>query len=212
MAHPVQSGRVLNVGEACDYGLDQAFTYIEHLVEKTMRDGAIPGMTLAVTDRERTLRVFASGFSDIASKAPVAPETAFEIGSLGKAVYRDPAASTVRSREARPHAPVSRYLPWFEVQSSLEPITLHHLLNHTSGINRGTDIAPHGLYESWAMRDIRNELGARGILLVLKPRVQDAGFHAGALYGQSLPADHRFACAAAAGNEHTLTRDQPGDQ
>ena len=53
------------------------------------------------------------------------------------------------------HAPVTQYLPWFHVQSAYPPITVHHLLNHTAGIVCGTDFVPHGLYESWALRETK---------------------------------------------------------
>jgi D-alanyl-D-alanine carboxypeptidase len=153
-----------------------------------MRDGAIPGMTLAVTDRERTLRVFASGVSDIASKAPVAPETAFEIGSLGKPFTVIPLLQLCEAGKLDLQAPVSRYLPWFEVQSNHGPITLHHLLTHTSGINRGTDVAPHGLYESWAMCELKTNCAPGEFFWYSNLGYKTLGFLLEHVCGEGLPA------------------------
>jgi CubicO group peptidase (beta-lactamase class C family) len=40
------------------------------------------------------------------------------------------------------HAPVREALPWFSVRSRHAPITLHHLLTHTSGVIESSDRAP----------------------------------------------------------------------
>ena len=55
-------------------------------------------------------------------------------------------------------APVARYLPWFQVRSKYLPITVHHLMGHTAGIIRGTELAPHGLYDSWALRETQSSV------------------------------------------------------
>jgi D-alanyl-D-alanine carboxypeptidase len=151
-----------------------------------MREGGIPGMTLAVTDRERTLETFARGVSDVASQAPVTPDTLFEIGSLGKPFT---AISLLQLREAGEldlTAPVSRYLPWFEVRSPA-PITVHHLLNHTSGIVRGTDIATHGLYESWALRELETRIMPGEYFRYSNLGYKTLGFMLERILGESLP-------------------------
>ena len=44
----------------------------------------MPGLALAVTDREKLLRVATFGYADLASERPILPGTMFEIGSIGK--------------------------------------------------------------------------------------------------------------------------------
>ncbi|RPJ40415.1 MAG: class A beta-lactamase-related serine hydrolase, partial [Chloroflexi bacterium] len=51
------------------------------------------------------------------------------------------------------HAPVNAYLPWFEVKSPYPPITVHHLLTHSSGLPRGTDFSPDPRGEVFALRE-----------------------------------------------------------
>ncbi|UCC16985.1 MAG: beta-lactamase family protein, partial [Dehalococcoidales bacterium] len=130
-----------------------AFKHIDRFITKWKDESGIPGMAVGITNREKTLRISTHGYADIANKVPVTPETLFEIGSLGKPFTSIAILQLCDEGKLDLHKPVQEYLPWFEVQSEYPPITLHHLLNHTSGIVRGTDLAPHGLYESWNLRN-----------------------------------------------------------
>jgi D-alanyl-D-alanine carboxypeptidase len=56
---------------------------------------------------------------------------------------------------------VTTYLPWFSVRSQYEPITIHHLLTHTSGLIGGSDFSPDQRYEVWALRE--TEAAAPGV-------------------------------------------------
>ena len=135
--------------------LERAFEEIGLYAEYRMREVNMPGMALAVTDREKLVRVATFGYADLASGRQVQPGTMFEIGSIGKS-FTNVALLQLRDEGRLDlQAPVSRYLAWFEVQSGYGPITTHHLMTHTAGLASGTDIGPHGLYESWALRDSR---------------------------------------------------------
>jgi CubicO group peptidase (beta-lactamase class C family) len=132
--------------------LQRAFNHIDQYVERLMQEAHVPGLTMAATDREHLLRTSAYGVVDLATQQPVTPDTLFEIGSLGKQ-FTSIALLQLRDEGIVDlQAPVSQYLPWFKVQSDYPPITPHHLLTHTAGLHRGTDLAPHGLYEVWALR------------------------------------------------------------
>jgi CubicO group peptidase (beta-lactamase class C family) len=134
-------------------GLQRAFEHIDQYLEPLMQEANIPGMTVAVTNREHLLRASAYGVTDLGTQVPVEPNTLFEIGSLGKQ-FTSIALLQLRDEGVVDfHAPVSQYLPWLQIPSDYPPMTAHHLLNHTAGLNRGTDLAPHGMYEVWALRD-----------------------------------------------------------
>ena len=135
--------------------LERAFEEIDRYVERRISEVNMPGMALAVTDREKLLRVATFGYADLAAGTPVQPGSMFEIGSIGKSFTNIALMQLHDEGLLDPQAPVSRYLPWFEVQSDYAPITAHHLMTHTSGLAAGTDIGPHGLYESWALRESR---------------------------------------------------------
>ena len=135
--------------------LERAFEEIDQFVEHRTREVNMPGLVLAVTDREKLLRVVPFGYANLASGSPMQPGMMFEIGSIGKS-FTNVALMQLRDEGRLDlQSPVSRYLPWFEVQSDYGPITLHHLMTHTAGLAAGTDIGPHGLYESWALRNSR---------------------------------------------------------
>ncbi len=133
----------------------RAIEEIERYVERRMDQVNMPGMALAVTDRDTTLKIDTFGYADIAAKAPIENGTMFEIGSIGKSFTNIALLQLRDEGRLDLHAPVSSYLPWFEVQSDYGPITAHHLMTHTAGLPSGTDIGPHGLYEAWALRDLR---------------------------------------------------------
>ena len=132
---------------------EAAFAQLDRYIEQQMAADHTPGLALALTDRERTLRVATYGFADLAARVPVTADTLFEIGSIGKSLT---SLALLREHEAGTldlQAPVTRYLPWFEVRSAFPPITVHHLLSHTAGIIAGTDPTPSVEYQVWALRE-----------------------------------------------------------
>ena len=134
--------------------LRKAYEHIDRFAKRWMKECAIPGLAIALTSREKLLEVFTYGFADAANRTPVTPSTLFEIGSLGKPFT---SIALLQLRDAGKldlHKPVSTYLPWFKVRSKFAPIAVHHLMNHTSGIIRGTELASYGLYDSWALREM----------------------------------------------------------
>jgi len=149
---------------------EEAFKRLDQFIEQKMKVANVPGMAVAVTDRERLLRVSTYGFADVAARTPVTPEMLFEIGSIGKSFTSiallqlreegrldgSTERSTERSRRRLAevlHEPVRHYLPWFEVQSEYEPITPHHLMSHTAGITMGPEFPGDPRYEVWALRE-----------------------------------------------------------
>ncbi len=125
---------------------------LDAAVEATMRQDGTPGLAIALTDRERLLMVGTYGFADLAARTPVRPETLFEIGSISKSFLAIILLQMAEAGAVDLRAPVTRYLPWFAVQSDYAPITLHHLLTHTAGIIAGTDFSPDARAEVWALR------------------------------------------------------------
>ena len=135
--------------------LERAFGEVNRFLEHRMSEVIMPGLVLGVTDRENLLQVASFGYADLAAGKPIEPGLMFEIGSIGKC-FTNVALMQLRDEGRLDlHAPVSDYLPWFEVQSDHDPISTHHLMTHTSGLPNGNDIGTHGLYESWALRQSR---------------------------------------------------------
>ena len=137
----------------------EAFTLLDRYAQQQIDEWALPGMALALTDTDRLLGVWTYGFANLDARSPVRPDTLFLMGSIGKsftaiAILQEHERGTIDL-----HAPVHTYLPWFEIQSDRPPITVHDLLTHTAGIIGGSDLAPHGYYEAWALRHSRLTTG-----------------------------------------------------
>lgn len=132
---------------------DASLERIRSFVERQRATLDTPGLALAVTDRERTLGVVLDGVANVDAGAPVGPEHRFQIGSISKGFT---VMALLQQREEGGldlDAPVTEYLPWFEVRSAYGPIAVHHLLSHTAGIVCGMDATGEAAHEVWSLRE-----------------------------------------------------------
>ncbi|HYP19331.1 MAG TPA: serine hydrolase domain-containing protein, partial [Chloroflexia bacterium] len=137
-----------------DGSLRPALDHIDQQIRVWMARRATPGVALAITDRDGLLATRSYGYADLGAGTPVTPETWFQHGSIGKSFSAIVTLQLVEEGVLDLQAPVTRYLPWFAVGGGHEPITLHHLLTHTSGLPAGTDFSPDQRYEIWALREV----------------------------------------------------------
>ena len=107
----------------------------------------LPGMAIAVTDRKEVVRLHTVGWAELRKRA-LDEETLFEIGSIGKTYT---ALLAVELLDVQ--APVTEYLPWFEVRSAYDPIRIEHLLMHSAGLIRGQEITADSRFDIWALRE-----------------------------------------------------------
>lgn len=125
---------------------------VDRYIRKTLETSGIPGLSIGITDSRHTLWVRSYGCSELESKTKVNPGTLFEIGSISKFFsalvlmqLRDDGLVDV-------NRPITKYLPWFRVKTKYGPITLHHLLTHTSGLITGQEESLDGIPEVWMLR------------------------------------------------------------
>lgn len=135
-------------------GLAEAFDRIGLALEHHLPVSHAAGAAIAVTDRHETLGVVVRGFADVASGAPVRPETRFMIGSISKSFAAIVALQEVESARLDLHVSVNELLPWLELPEPFGPITMHHLLTHTGGLAAGTEDAPTGLGAATLLRHV----------------------------------------------------------
>ena len=131
----------------------KAFKHIDRFLKLQLKEKNIPGMAVAITDREKTLKVFTYGYADIAARTAITLDTLFEVASIGKSFTSIALLQLQEEGKLWLNKPVKEYLPWFQVKSKFPPITVQHLMGHTAGIVRGSELAPHGLYDSWALQE-----------------------------------------------------------
>ena len=107
---------------------------LDPFIEDYMRAMNSPGLTLALANREGTVRAASFGYSDVEAKERVTTEHLFQIGSITKSFV---ALTLLQMRDEKKvdlHRPILEYLPWLPIETNYGPITAHHLLTHTSGL------------------------------------------------------------------------------
>ena len=99
----------------------------------------IPGVVVGVVSGGKLAWARAYGTTDLAGGAPLTTSTPFRIGSVSK-VFTATAILLLRDAgKLRLDDPVVKHLPWFRVPTPFPdapPITIEHLLTHTSGLSR----------------------------------------------------------------------------
>jgi len=102
----------------------------------------IAGAVTVVVNKDKVLHLESSGFADVASKKPMAPDTLFWIASMTKPITG--VAILMLQDEGKLNAadPVSKYLPEFAALKtpSGKPanLTITQILTHTSGLGEAS--------------------------------------------------------------------------
>lgn len=108
----------------------------EHEVDRVAREEMerqrIPGLAVAVVRGEHVLLSKGYGLANIEHQVPVTAATMFQSGSLGKMFTAAGVLALVEDRRLALDSSVRKYLG--DAPASWQPITLRHLLSHTSGI------------------------------------------------------------------------------
>lgn len=131
--------------------------HVRRFVERHLPAIQAPGVAIGLTSRDGALGVAIAGHANLSARQAVRAEQRFQIGSISKSFT---AIAVLQEHEVGRldlHAPVTEYLPWFDVRSPSEPVILHHLLTHTGGLPTGQDFTGEGVHELWALRE--SELG-----------------------------------------------------
>ncbi len=102
-------------------------------VTTMVRNGHLPGLSLAVVDANRVL--FASGFgnADLTSDTPAQPTTSYLWFSMSKIVTATAAMRLADDGQLDLNAPAREYVDYLRAPGSRQP-TVRELLNHTSGM------------------------------------------------------------------------------
>src|SRR5918995_4246419 len=134
-------------------GLQEAFDRIGAGLEHHLESSHAAGAALAVTDGEEILGVAVRGLADVAAGTPVRAETRFQIGSISKSFAGIVALQEAAAGRLDLHVSVNEILPWLGLPEPFGPITLHHLMQHTSGLGVGEEDAPTLAGALWLLRD-----------------------------------------------------------
>jgi CubicO group peptidase (beta-lactamase class C family) len=128
---------------------------LSEVVERLLPTFNAPGVAIGITQRERTLHADVFGLADQEAGKPVTPDTLFQIGSISKSFTSILLLQLQEQGLLDIDEPLTKYLPWFIVQSDYPPITLRNLMSHTAGIICGNDDTPVAFTEAWNLRNTR---------------------------------------------------------
>jgi len=114
-------------------------------VQQLMTDGKIPGLSLALVDRDGILWAAGLGYGDKNKKIPMTTETLSAACSFTKAITATAVMFAIQDGLVDLDVPIIEYIPDFSVNSRFEEnphekITLRHLLTHSSGLPRETTV------------------------------------------------------------------------
>jgi D-alanyl-D-alanine carboxypeptidase len=107
---------------------------IDEFVASQMQQFHVPGLTLVVVKKGEIVKARGYGFANVAQKIPATPDTVYKIGSVSKQFVATGIMLLVQERRLGLDDPIGKYLDG--TPPAWNPITIRHLLTHTSGIVR----------------------------------------------------------------------------
>ncbi|MHA2108731.1 MAG: serine hydrolase [Candidatus Hodarchaeales archaeon] len=113
--------------------ITQQIEEFERKIPKLMQTYQIPGMAYAIIKDQRVIYSNAFGARDFKKKLEVNSDTLFGIGSVTKSFTCIAVMQLVEAGQLDLEDPISKYLP-FNLGNTDNPITIRHLMSHTSGI------------------------------------------------------------------------------
>lgn len=131
-----------------------ALERIEAYVERHWSTFDTPGLSVGLTDRVGWLGGLVRGWANVDAAIPVDPAHRFQIASISKGFTAMAILQEVEAGRIDVDEPVATYLPWLEVPSRFEtPVTVHHLLSHTSGWAVGMEAFGDAVNELLLLRE-----------------------------------------------------------
>src|SRR3989442_15507938 len=119
-----------------------ALTVLDSWIAATVAQREQPGLSIGVVYDQDLIWAKGYGYADLERRVPTTPSTIYRIASISKLFT---ATAIMQLRDAgklRLDDPVSDRLPWFSIKKTYDggpPITIRHLITHTSGLPREVD-------------------------------------------------------------------------
>jgi len=96
--------------------------------------GAMPGLSVSVVKGDRLVWAKGFGVADLASGSPATPQTSYLWFSMTKIVTATAIVRLAEGGKLDLDAPADEYFRGFKIVSQPVPVTVRHLLNHSSGL------------------------------------------------------------------------------
>lgn len=117
---------------------DPRFEGLESIVNQILKEWNVPGVSIAVVEKNKVLFTGGFGYRDFESKKPVTANTQFAIGSCTKAFTAALLSYEMKERNLDLDAPINSYLPElkFYTNELTANVTVRDLLCHRTGLPR----------------------------------------------------------------------------
>jgi len=116
--------------------IDRVVADLEPEIQRTMLEGKIPSVAIALISGDRVIWSGAYGYSNLWARTPATTSTVYLIGSTFKAMSTIALLQQMEQGKFKLDDKVSDYLKDFKIQNEdpQHPVTFRHLLTHTSGL------------------------------------------------------------------------------
>lgn len=113
---------------------------VDQLVGAHMKEHNILGLALAIGQNGNVTKATGYGWRDETTKTPVSPGTVFRIGSISKQFIASAIMLLVQDGKLSLENPLPKFVT--DAPAPWQPITVRHLLTHTSGLVRDPLVYP----------------------------------------------------------------------
>lgn len=113
-------------------GAAPADRVIDDFVKSQMEKQHVPGVSIVVIKDSKIVKLEGYGLANVELNVPARPETVYKIGSVSKQFIATGIMLLVEDGKLSLDDPVSKFLDG--TPETWKPITIHHLLTHTSGL------------------------------------------------------------------------------
>lgn len=127
------------------FDLTKTKTVLSGLIEKAMKDGGVPSVSIALVRGDSIVWKAAFGYANVRMKTPATTETYYSTGSTFKAATATAIMQLVEQGKFALDHPVNRHLGEDQIQDRLQvekSVTFRHILSHWSGLTSGAVTKP----------------------------------------------------------------------
>jgi CubicO group peptidase (beta-lactamase class C family) len=126
---------------ADEFDLDHTKEVLEKLIEQELATG-VASISIALVKGDEIVWTAAYGYANVYTKTPATPETIYVTGSTFKSVTATAILQLVEQGKCKLDNPVNQYLGDVQIDDNEErPVTIRHILSHTSGLTAGARTA-----------------------------------------------------------------------
>src|SRR5215204_777492 len=121
-------------GRMAQTGNPMSVEDLEAVLLRRTEAGAVPGLSVSVVKGDRLVWAKGFGVADLATASPATPQTSYLWFSMTKIVTATVVVRLAEGGKLDLDAPAEEYFRGFKVVSQPTPVTVRHLLNHSSGL------------------------------------------------------------------------------